>query len=109
MGLYLIQASYTSESWAALVRNPQDARARVEAVVEKLGGTLHGIWYAFGEYDVIAIGEYPDNVTGAAAALVVAAGGALKSGKTTPLLSMEEGVAAMRKAGEASGVYSKPG
>jgi hypothetical protein len=43
--------------------------------------------------------DMPDYVAAAAFAAAIAAGGSCKSVKTTPLLSPEEGVAAMKKAG----------
>ncbi len=52
----------------------------------------------FGEYDVGAILQVPDHVSVAAFSMAVSAGGAVKSIKTTPLMSMEEGVEAMKKA-----------
>jgi uncharacterized protein with GYD domain len=42
--------------------------------------------------------EMPDNISVAALALAAAAGGSLKSIKTTPLLSLTEGLAALKKA-----------
>ena len=47
----------------------------------------------------MTIVEMPDNVSAAAFALAIAAGGSLKAVKTTPLLSMEEALSAMKKAG----------
>jgi hypothetical protein len=41
----------------------------------------------------------PDNVSAAAFAVAVAGGGACKNVKTTPLLSLAEGLEAMKKAG----------
>jgi uncharacterized protein with GYD domain len=64
----------------------------------KLGGKLQNGWYAFGEYDLVLICEMPDNVSAAAVSLSAAAGGAVKAIKTTPLMSAQEGVAAMQKA-----------
>ena len=42
----------------------------------------------------------PDNVSAAGIAMAFASGGACKSVKTTPLLTVEEGVEAMKKAGK---------
>jgi len=42
----------------------------------------------------------PDNVAAAAFAIAVAAGGACHNVKTTPLLAFEEGMEAMKKAGD---------
>ena len=74
---------------------------------EHVGGKLHGAWFAFGEYDFVTILELPDNESMSAFALAVAAGGALRSGKTTPLMAIDEGLAAMKKAGATS--YRPPG
>jgi uncharacterized protein with GYD domain len=76
-------------------------------VVEKLGGKFEHTWLAFGEYDIVGVVELPENTDAAAFAMPVAAGGACKAFKTTPLLSAEGGVEAMRKAQGAG--YRRPG
>jgi uncharacterized protein with GYD domain len=98
MAYYLYQAAYTPEAWTAQIKNPQDVRQRVQAVMEQNGGKLVGVWYAFGEYDIVAIGEYPDNVSAATVAVTFAAGGALKAAKTTPLMTVEEGMELLKRA-----------
>jgi GYD domain len=55
-------------------------------------------YYAFGEYDAVIITELPDNVSAASLLLAAAGGGALKALKTTVLMSVEEGIEAMRRA-----------
>ncbi len=100
MATYLLQASYTSGSWAALVSNPQDRFEAVRGPIEKLGGKLLHGWLAFGEDDVVVIVDMPDNVAVAALAMALNAGGALKNVKTTPLISIQEGIAAMKKAAD---------
>jgi uncharacterized protein with GYD domain len=101
MPYYLYQAAYTPEAWATQIKNPQDARERVQAVIEQNGGKLIGLWYAFGEYDILGIGEYPDNVSAATVSVVFAAGGALKAAKTTPLMTVEEGMELLERAAKA--------
>ena len=98
MPLYLIQATYTSEAWSALVKKPQNRFEAVRLAIEKLGGKVRDAYFAFGEYDVVAILEMPDDVSAAAFAIAAAAGGALKVGKTTGLMSPDDGLAAMKKA-----------
>ncbi len=98
MPSYLVQVSYTAAALDALIKKPQDRSDAVRKAVEKLGGTLNGAWLSFGDYDTITIIDMPDNTSAAAFALAVAAGGACKSVKTTPLLAVEEGIAAMKKA-----------
>ena len=100
MGYYLLQISYTPEGWAALVKNPQNRFEKVRPAIEKVGGKLVQAFFAFGEYDIIAIGEFPNNSAAASIAIALAAGGALKSCKTTPLLTVEETMDALFKAQE---------
>lgn len=107
MAYYLLQVAYTPEAWAALVSNPQNRMEAVRPVVERLGGRMEGAWLSFGDYDLVAICQMPDNVTAAAFSIAAAAGGALRAIKTTPLMTSEEGVEAMRRAAGAG--YRPPG
>ena len=107
MAHYLIQAGYTAEAWKQLVKNPVDRSEMIGSVVEKLGGKLEGVWFAFGDYDVVLIAQLPDNISAAAFAASSAAGGALRSFKTTPLLEVHEGVEALRRAAKTG--YRPPG
>jgi len=97
---YLTMVSYASEGWAAVVAHPQDRLDVIKSSIEKLGGKVVTGWFAFGEYDVISILEMPDNIAAAAIAIAFAAGGACKNVRTVPLLSREEAMQALRKAGE---------
>ena len=99
MAFYLLQVGYTPEAWAAMVKKPQDRIEAVRPAVEKHGGKVVSGYVAFGDYDVVAILDMPDNVSAAAFAMAVAAGGACNKVKTTPLMSTQEGVEAMKKAG----------
>ena len=107
MSFYLMRFSYTPEAWARLIRNPEDRRDVARAVVEKLGGKLHGFWYGFGEHDGIVLIEAPDNISAAAFSVGIAAGGSLRSAETTVLLTVEEAIEMLQKA---QGLpYSPPG
>ncbi len=99
MPSYLVQVAYTSEALDKLVSKPQDRTDTVRKVVEKLGGKLGPLYLSFGEYDVIGIYEMPDNISAAAFAFAISAGGSCRAVKTTPLLSSADGVAALKKAG----------
>jgi uncharacterized protein with GYD domain len=98
MSHFLLQAAYTPEALQALLRNPQDRKAAVQAPVEKLGGKIQNLFLSFGDYDAVAILEMPDNVAAAAIALAISAGGACKAVKTTPLLTGAEAIDAAKKA-----------
>jgi uncharacterized protein with GYD domain len=107
MALYLTRFSYTPENWARLTKNPEDRREAARKYIESVGGKLHGFWYAFGAHDGYNLWEAPDNVSMAAVALAIGGGGALSSIETTILLSVEDTLAALRKAGEVR--YRAPG
>lgn len=106
MASYLFQVAYTPEAWGKLIKKPQDRAGLVSKAIEDLGGKLISIWYAFGDYDVIGIFEMPGNIEAAAFSTAASAGGALRSVKTTPLLTPEEGAEALKKA--ASCGYKPP-
>ena len=95
---YLQQVAYSQEGWEALVANPQNRIEVVRPAIEKLGGKIEAAWFSFGDYDVVVIVDLPDNVSAAAIAMAFAAGGACRSVQTTPLISPEEAVQALKKA-----------
>ena len=107
MALYLTRFGYTPETWARLVGNPEDRRTAAQTYIESVGGRLHGFWYAFGSHDGYTLWEAPDNVSMAAVALAIASGGAMTSFETTVLLSVEDTIEALRKAGQVG--YRAPG
>ena len=107
MAHYMVQAAYTAEAIAAMVKKPEDRAAAIRPVVEKLGGKLEGVWFCFGDYDIVGISQLPDNVSAAAFAFAVTQGGKMKTLKTTPLMSADEAVKAMKMAAGAG--YRPPG
>ena len=55
MATYLVQASYTSEALASLIKNPENRTEVVKKVAKKLGGKLSASWLSFGEYDLVMV------------------------------------------------------
>jgi uncharacterized protein with GYD domain len=98
MSLYMYEAAYTSDSLGAQIKEPKDRLEVVKPVLEAAGGKLVVGGYCFGEYDVVAIYEAPDDTSAAAVALAFGAGGAVKSARTTKLLSGQEWIESLRKA-----------
>jgi uncharacterized protein with GYD domain len=107
MALYLTRFSYTPETWARLSANPEDRREAARRYIESVGGTLHGFWYAFGEFDGYNVWEAPDSVSMAAVAVAISGGGALSKFETTQLLTVEEMLDAVRRVPSIG--YRKPG
>jgi uncharacterized protein with GYD domain len=98
MPMYLTRFSYTPETWARLMKHPEDRRDAARAYIESVGGKLHGFWYAFGEFDGYNLWEAPDNVSMAAVAMAIGGGGALSKCETTVLLTIEETLSALETA-----------
>ncbi len=96
---YLVQGSYTTEGWMNQIKNPIDRVPLARAAIEKFGGKLIADYYAFGEYDFCLLMDMPDDETAAGLVLGFVAAGHLKNIKTTKLLSGDEGVGALKKAG----------
>jgi uncharacterized protein with GYD domain len=107
MPVYLMRFSYTPETWSKLIQNPEDRRDAAREYADKVGATLHGFWYGFGEYDGYAIFEAPDNVSMSGVVLAIAAGGALSSIETTVLMTVEETLEALSKSKSIR--YRRPG
>lgn len=106
MPQYLYQLAYTPESLAAMIREPQDRlETAARPVLEAVGGRLLGGGFTFGEYDVALLFEVADDETAAAVAIAVGAGGTIKSARTTKLLSGDQWVSSLGKAGEVAKAY----
>ena len=106
MALFMYQFAYTPESWAAQIKHPENRIEKVgKASCEAAGGKLLGAWLSFGEYDAVLIADVPNEESMAGLALAIAAGGALKSSRTTLLMSGAQGVEALKNAGKVAQGY----
>ena len=106
MALYMTQAAYTAEAWATMTKHPQDRTIPLTEMLQKLGGRLITHYYCFGEYDGVTIFEAPDDIAASAIVLAAVSAGHVKLVKTTRLLTVQEAMEAMGKAG--SVVYQAP-
>lgn len=105
MPKYLFAGSYTAEGLDGLLKEGGSSRREgMREALEGLGGTLEVFYYAFGDVDVFAIADLPDNVTAAALSLVVNAAGTAVV-QTTVLMTPEE----VDQAVEKSVDYRPPG
>ncbi len=105
MPKFLLQVSYTADGAKGLVKDGgSKRRAAASTLVQSLGGKLESLYFAFGETDVFAIADMPDNAAAAAASLALAGSGAATS-KITVLMTPEEVDSAVKK----SGSYTPPG
>jgi len=101
MPTYMIQGSYGIEGLSAIVKEPQNRIQAIKPAIEKIGGKLVNAYFCFGDYDFVLIVEMPDNISAVGISMAFGAGGAVKTIKTTPLLSATETMEAMKKASQA--------
>ena len=64
------------------IRNFKDSPKRADAfaqLVQKYGGSVKGIWWTLGEYDIVVVTEAPDDETYTAVALQLASLGNVRT------------------------------
>lgn len=90
MPKYLVMSSLTAEGVRGTLNEGGTARREaIRRATEGLGGKLEAFYYAFGEHDVFAIVDMPDNVTAATASMAVGAAGVARN-TTVVLITPEE-------------------
>lgn len=105
MPKFLSKVSYTAEGLQGLLQDGGSKRREVgEKLAESVGATIEGFYYAFGDSDVYAIFDAPDNATAASLAMTMGATGAVGA-QTIALLTPEEIDEAVQK----SPSYTPPG
>jgi len=108
MSFYLYQISYSKEAVRSMVATPSDREAAARKLIEALGGKLHHLFFAFGEYDVICLIEGPDDKMMMAGAAAVASAGTVSKSSTVKLMTSADAMAAMEMAGKVTGAYKAP-
>jgi uncharacterized protein with GYD domain len=105
MGKYLLEGNYVGEGISGLMQDGgTKRRAAAEAAVASVGGSMEAFYYAFGDVDIFAIADIPDDASAVAVSLIINASGAVQA-KLTPLMTAEDLDAAAAK----TPVYSPPG
>ena len=105
MPKYLVIATYTAEGAKGVLKDGGSKRRQAaETALKSVGGNVDAFYFAFGEHDVYAIIDAPDNVSVAAASLAIGSSGAVQT-KTVVLLTPEEVDQATKKAAN----YQPPG
>lgn len=90
MPKYLVRASLSTEGLKGTLKEGGTKRRDAIANLSRsLGGNLEAFYYAFGEDDVYAIFDAPDNVSAATASVTVSAAGVSRVA-TVVLLTPEE-------------------
>ena len=110
MHRYVVFFKYGNNAIKAMTENPQDRSAQGAKVTESFGGKQEAIYFfpTGGEFDGIAIAEFPDDVTAEGLKLFIRATGNFAKFETRPLITAEEFKAAMEKAKSVKSGYTPP-
>lgn len=108
MAHYLIEVGYTPQSWSSQLTQQGNPIDRITPALDACGATLQCLYYAFGDSDVVGVIDFPSPEDAAAFALALTSSGALRSFRTTPLLSVEQGIASMHRADDLRKLYAPP-
>jgi len=105
MPKFLLEVSLSTQGLQGTLKEGGTARRGVaETLIKSVGGKLEAYYYAFGDRDVVALIDVPDNASAARVATAVSASGA-GSVKTTVLISPEE----IDQIGKLTADYRPPG
>lgn len=108
MSHFMLRWQFTDASAKALVGQPNDRTGVATALLDGFGGKLLGSYFASGEYDGVAICEFPDFSAAAACLMAASATGAFARFETTTLLSAHAAEAAMQHARDSRTGYTPP-
>ena len=105
----LVQVRYGSEQAQAMIDSPTDRAEVAKAFVAAFGGKLLQLFFSYGDYDAIFIAEFPDRESMSAVLMTMSGTGGFAAIHTTILFSMEEAMAAIRKAAATDHGQAPPG
>jgi uncharacterized protein with GYD domain len=91
-----------------MTENPQDREAPARELIEGFGGRMHHYYFMLGEYDGLAIVEFPDNASAAATSMRASASGAFTRFESHPLLTAQEARQAMQMVKDRAVSYRAP-
>jgi uncharacterized protein with GYD domain len=109
MATFFMSFSYTSGSWARMLKIADDRASAVSDLLQHLGGHLIGIYWGVESAQAYVIAELPDSMSATAAITVATETAAFKDVQVHEVHTQEQirGVIALAKGAE--GVYRPPG
>jgi uncharacterized protein with GYD domain len=108
MAHYMIEVGYTPQAWTGQIDDQPNVVDRIAPAVKAAHGKIECLYYAFGDTDLVGIIDFASPEDAAAFALVVTGSGALSSYKTTPLLTIAQGMESMKRAQQVREKYTPP-
>ena len=92
----------------AMIEKPRDREAPARDLIGSFGGRMHHHHLMPGEYDRLAVVEFPDDASAAATSMRAGASGAFARFGTHPLLTAREARRAMRTVEDGTTAYRAP-
>lgn len=109
MTKYAVFFTYTSDTWARMVKSPGDRAAAVRQLVGSVGGSLEFAYWMFGAHDGFVVVDVPDSVRAAALSVAVQSTGAFKQLETHELFTQDQLGQMLSHAKDAAQAYQPPG
>jgi uncharacterized protein with GYD domain len=108
MSHYLLRWQFSQSTMQSFAEKPQNRTQAAGALIEGFGGKLLSYYFSFGEYDGVAVCEFPDAISVAACSLKASGTGAFTRFETMPLLTAAEAETAMQKVKASKVAYQAP-
>ncbi len=110
MPKYVTIFSYSSGSWARMIKNSDDGIAALRQLLESQGASLESVYFMpLGAPDGIVIVDTPDSVTAAALSIAITSTGAVQNLQTYELFTREQVAEMLHLARDGTQVYRPPG
>jgi uncharacterized protein with GYD domain len=106
---FVMTFTYSSGSWARMLKVPEDRASAVTALMEHLEGSLVGIYWDVETASAYVIADLPDSVSAAAVITTAAKTGAFKEVHVHEVLTQDQLDQAIALAQSADDVYRPPG
>jgi uncharacterized protein with GYD domain len=108
MAHYLLRWKFSAASSQNFVKTPQDRTEQARTLIEDFKGKMTSYFFSFGEYDGLAITEFPEQVNIAGCTFYAASTGAFERFEVVPLITAKEAEIAMQIAKESRTKYQAP-
>jgi uncharacterized protein with GYD domain len=108
MPMYELRWMFNGATIGAMTDRPQDREGPARELIESFNGRMHHYYFMLGEYDGLAITEFPDNTSVAACSMRASASGAFARFETHALMTTEEAQRAMQMVKDRAFAYRAP-
>jgi len=109
MGHFMIKFSYTTGSWARMLKITDDRTAAVRTLLESVGGSLELMWWDVSSGAAYVIADLPDAVSAAAVITATSKTGAFTSVEAHEMLTQDQLRDALALAKVACQAFDPPG